>query len=247
MANEPTSTEESTEKRTEESTEELKEELKEEITETSSSSKGFSKITKILLTLFLFFVVVYTLTYAFFPTNTEKENMEESTALETEVDGIKLLEPTLSRESYIRPDYNSIDFYTALQSLGFELDFLYEDLKDYYAKGEAIGKTLDELREDRQFILTTLDNIVQKDVNNPDSALNGESVELMYTLDEAIHYLDQIIYLLGEDKDQLSMYQYNQAKEKISSFDYTITYIISLREQYIKDAEQLEEENSEAN
>lgn len=213
--------------------------------DTNKSPSILSKRTKILISLFVFFMVVFIITNVFKLNSTEINNQPNTSPTDTELSETDLLEPELEREAYVRPDYETLDFYTALQSLGYELDFLYEDLKDYYTKGDKIGKTLQDLKDDRHFIVSTLDTVVQKDIKSSDSVLDGESVELMYTFDEAVHYLDQVIHLIENDKKQLTTYQYNQAKEKISSFEQVITYIIFLQEEALKDAETEEQDSQE--
>lgn len=213
--------------------------------DTQQPSKRLSKRTKTLFILLVFVMVGLIITSIFTSNllNPQTLTEEQSKQAVSENNQAKA-DGSLTRGTFKRPDYNTLDFYTALQSLGHELDFLYQDLTDYYTKGDKIGKTLQDLKDDRQFIMETLDLVVQKDLNDPNSKLAGQSIQLMYTFDEAVHYLDQIILMMEESKDQLTTLQYSMAKEKIDAFSYVISHLVYLEEEEAADKE-LEEQQSE--
>lgn len=197
----------------------------------SNKTSAFSKRTKILLGLFVFFIVGYILIETFSKDKVDTDSQPTTPEEEIVLDPSDLTTLAQFRDTYVRPDYATLDFYTALGNLGYEMNFLFEDLKEYYAKGDAMGKTLEDLKADRHFILETLDTAVEKEMQVPNSVLVGESVELLYTFDEAMHNLEQVINLIENDKKQLTTYNYNQAKEKIQSFEQVVEYLILLQEE----------------
>ena len=206
--------------------------------EKSSLVKLINKRTSILFFLLVILVLGYVLTSFL---SLKLEESESQTEQNQGIEDLEVSESTITRESYIRPDYATLDFYTSLQSLGYEMNFLFEDLKDYYAKGDASGKTLDDLKADRHLIVSSLDTVVEKDTTSNNSVLVGESVLLLYNFDEAIHNLDQIIHLMENNKKELTTYHYNQAKDKIMSFEQVVEYLLFLQAEEAKDKELVKE------
>lgn len=180
----------------------------------------FTTKIKMLIVTSLLFILFFSLSVVLL---TKNSTTYSTTELNIDEDALRYM---IHRDDFERPNYEELDFYSALQNLGYELDFLLEDLRDYYNSGGGTTKTLEELKKDRDFILLTLDSAVKKDIENNESIIVGQSSYLMYTFDEAIHYLDQIIYFLQNDKEQIDIYLFNKAKDKIKGFNNTIYYIL---------------------
>lgn len=131
-------------------------------------------------------------------------------------------------KGYERPNYDNLDFYTALYNIGLELDNFYIDLVLYYENPESKELTLVKLKERRDLIYTTVDSIINADVQSNNSELVGASQGILQSLDTTFHYADQILYFLETDIAQVNSYYYSEFKDGINLY---LEYLYNLLEE----------------